>query len=42
MYVSDHMFLHPRCAYVFKIEIMKTYLVSSTTIIYCLNRRNVT
>ena len=35
------MFLHPHCAFVFKIGIMKTYSVSSTTIIYCLNRKNV-
>ena len=29
------------CSPIFKIGIMKTYLVSSTTIIYCLNRKNV-
>ena len=36
-----HMFLHPRCAFVFNLGIMKAYLESSTTNIYYLNRKNV-
>jgi len=35
------MFLHPRCAFVLKLGIMKAYLESSTTNIYCLDRKNV-